>query len=377
MKITKRLMILPLFLILILGITVLARSIGHKSDVEEIITSELDLLKNLDSETAQKYISYKELFPDAADSTGNTDKVNEVFSLFFRNFNYKILDISIDKEKKTASATLRLTTIDAHALAEDFAASLLNAEILKAAKSSSQDTKDINISLEERYLLLNHLLKTQDYDTADTECTMQLVRSDNDKNRWEIKRTHSLENHLVGGLIAHLSDPDVLTPEDTLAVYLDTLQKMNLEEMNSYLGVVSTLTASDTTKSSIASALVEQVHENFNYLIIDSDTKGYESVVKAQITTFDSDAILKDYQNQLDEYLASPDAVIDGSQKRYQKSLDILLSSIESNSATSTTNIDFTLKNDGVSWKLENEGNVLGDAIFGTLTTTPPDANAE
>ena len=76
MKITKRLMILPLFLILILGITVLTRSIGHKSDVEEIITSELDLLKNLDSETAQKYISYKELFPDAEDSTGNTDKVN-------------------------------------------------------------------------------------------------------------------------------------------------------------------------------------------------------------------------------------------------------------------------------------------------------------
>lgn len=376
MKITKRLMILPLLLILIIGITALICSIGHKSDVEDTITSELDLLKNLDPETAQKYISYKELFPDAEESTDTTDKVNEVFSLFFRNFDYKILDISVDKEKKTASASLRLTTIDAHALAEDFARSLLNAQILRAAESNSQNTKDITLSLEDHYLLLNHLLKTQDYAAADTECTMQLIKSENNEDIWEIKRTHSLENHLVGGLITYLSDPDNLSPEDTLSVYLDTLKKMNLDEMSSYLGVVSTLTASDTTKSTIASALVEQVHENFNYSIKSSEISGYAAVVKAQITTFDSDAILKDYQSQLDEYLASPDAVIDGSQKRYQKSLDMLLQSIESNSATTTADVNFTLTNDGVSWKLEDEGSALGDAIFGTLTTAPPDANS-
>ena len=56
MKIVKRLLPLLLF---ILALTGLGCSHLDKTNVEKVITSELDLLKNLDSETAQKYISYK------------------------------------------------------------------------------------------------------------------------------------------------------------------------------------------------------------------------------------------------------------------------------------------------------------------------------
>ena len=77
----------------------------------------------------------------------------------------------------------------------------------------------------------------------------------------------SLEDDLVGGLIADLADPDILSPEDTLTVYLDTLQKLDLKEMTSYLGVVNIMNTSDTAKNSIASALAEQIHKNFNYVI--------------------------------------------------------------------------------------------------------------
>ena len=69
--------------------------------------------------------------------------------------------------------------------------------------------------------------------------------------------------NLVGGLIADLADPDILSPEDTLTVYLDTLQKLDLKEMTSYLGVVNIMNTSDTAKNSIASALAEQIHKNF------------------------------------------------------------------------------------------------------------------
>ena len=71
----------------------------------------------------------------------------------------------------------------------------------------------------------------------------------------------SLEDDLVGGLIADLADPDILSPEDTLTVYLDTLQKLDLKEMTSYLGVVNIMNTSDTAKNSIASALAEQIHK--------------------------------------------------------------------------------------------------------------------
>lgn len=100
MKITKRLMILLPILLFILAATFAGCAHKDKSEVKETITSELDLLKNLDSETTQKYISYKELFPDATESTELSDEIEEVFSLFFQDFDYKILDISVDKSKK-------------------------------------------------------------------------------------------------------------------------------------------------------------------------------------------------------------------------------------------------------------------------------------
>lgn len=377
MKTAKRLMLLLPALLLIFAALIAGCAHKNKSEVKKIITSELDLLKNLDSETTQKYISYKELFPDVTGSTGLSEEIEEVFSLFFRDFNYKILDISVDNKDKYATASLRLSTIDAHTLAKDFAASLLRAEILEAADSPSQDTED-TISLEEHYLLLNHLLKTQDYDTSETNCTMQLVNTGNAQNEtWEIKRTHTLENDLVGGLMTCLSDPDILSPEDTLTVYLNTLQKMNPDEISSYLGVVSIMNASDSSKSAIASALVEQIHRNFNFKIKDCNMKGYRAVVNTEITTFDSDAILEEYQKELDSYLDSPDAVIDGSEKRYEKSLTVLLERIKHNDATRTADVSFVLVNDGVSWKLEDTGAVLGDAIFGTLTTSPVEEDSQ
>lgn len=368
MKIAKRLLPLLLVILAVIGI---GCSHVDKTDVEDVITNELDLLKNLDSKTTQKYISYKELFPDAAEKVKRSDEVKEVFSLFFRDFDYKILDIDVDKEKKTATAQIRLSTLDAHTLAKDFAASQLKQEILEAADADSQNTEEITISLEERYLILNQLLKTQEYDVVESNCTIELNDKGEKDEVWEIKRTYSLENDLVGGLMTYLSDPDILSPEDTLAVYLKTLKKMDMEEMSNYLGVESILNTSDTAKNAIASALVEQVHKNFNYNVTESKIEGYNAVVNTEITTFDSDAILSAYQKELDAYLSSPDAVIDGSQKRYQKSHELLLASIEANTATKTAAAAFHLTNDGVAWKLKDESSELGNAIFGTLTISP------
>lgn len=368
MRIAKRL--LPLLLVIL---TILCIGCTHidKTGVEEVITSELDLLKNLDSETTQKYISYKELFPGATEKTELSNEVKEVFSLFFQNFDYKILDIDVDKEKKTAVAAIRLSTIDAQTLAKDFAVSQLKAEILAAADSNSQNTEEAITSLEERYLILNRLLKDKEYECVETNCTMQLHNTGDKKEKWEINRTHDLENDLVGGLMTYLSDNDILSPEDTLTVYFKTLKDMDKQQMSNYLGVESILNTSDPAKNAIASALVEQVHDNFNCKIKDSRADGYTCTVDTEITTFDSDAILSAYQEELDVYLSSLDAVIDGSQKRYQKSFELLLDSIENNTAVQTAQVSFILINDGASWKLDCENLDLGSAIFGTLTTNP------
>lgn len=359
------------FFFVFLAVSVCGCSYSAKTSAEKAIKKDLDLLKNLDSETNMKYISYQELFPDSDDNTELSDDIKEVFSLFFQNFDYRILNVSTDQNQETASAQLRLTTLDAQALARDFVSQSLQDEILKAA-SGDEDTEENENSLEQRYLRLHKLLKNNSYKTVDRNASIQLINHGSSSNpNWEITHSYSLENDLVGGLITYLSDPDLVPPDETLGVYLKTLQEMDVQQMSNYLGLDSILNTSDPAKNTIASALMEQFHSCFNYKITDTSVSGYLAEVQADLTTFDSDSILSQYEEELNTYLASADAVIDGSQKRYNKSHELLLDSIKNNTTTTTVNATFHLTNDGVSWKLQDAGTELGNAIFGTLTASP------
>lgn len=366
------------FFFVFLAVFMCGCSHSAKTSAEKAISKDLDLLKNLDSDTTMKYISYQELFPDSENNAELSDDIKEVFSLFFRNFDYKILDISVDQNQKTASALIRLTTLDAETLAKDFISASLQNEILETASGEENTDKNSN-SLEVRYLLLHKLLKNNSYNTAERNTSVQLINhGSSSEPDWEITHSASLENDLVGGLISYLSDPDLVPPDKTLDIYLKTLQDMDVQQMANYLGLDSILNTSDSAKNAIASALMEQFHSCFNYKITDTSASGYSATVNAELTTFDSDSILSQYEEELNTYLDSADAVIDGSQKRYNKSHELLLDSIKNNEATITATATFHLTNDGASWKLEDAGTELGNAIFGTLTASPvPEDAAE
>ena len=367
MKTVKHL--LAFLMIILLSVFLCSCSQSAKAHAEKAIKKDLDLLKNLDSETTMQYISYQELFPDSDDSTKLSADIKEVFSLFFQNFDYKILGISVDSDEKNASAQLKLTTLDAKALASDFVSASLQEEILETASGKENDNRN---SLEQRYLLLYKLLKNNTYSSAERNTSIQLNNlGSSSEPDWEITHSSSLENDLVGGLITYLSDPDLVPPAETLTVYLKTLQEMDVKQMANYLGLDSILNTSDSAKNAIASALMEQFHSCFNYKISSTSVSGYLAEVDAELTTFDSNSILTQYEKELNTYLASADAVIDGSQKRYNKSHELLLDSIRNNQATITATATFHLTNDGASWKLENAGTELGNAIFGTLTASP------
>ena len=367
MKTVKHL--LAFLMIILLSVFLCSCSQSAKAHAEKAIKKDLDLLNNLDSETTMQYISYQELFPDSDDSTKLSADIKEVFSLFFQNFDYKILDISVDSDEKNASAQLKLTTLDAEALASDFVSASLQEEILETASGKENDNGN---SLEQRYLLLYKLLKNNTYSSVERNTSIQLNNlGSSSEPDWEITHSSSLENDLVGGLITYLSDPDLVPPAETLTVYLKTLQEMDVKQMANYLGLDSILNTSDSAKNAIASALMEQFHSCFNYKISSTSVSGYLAEVDAELTTFDSNSILTQYEKELNTYLASADAVIDGSQKRYNKSHELLLDSIRNNQATITATATFHLTNDGASWKLENAGTELGNAIFGTLTASP------
>ena len=98
MKTVKHL--LAFLMIILLSVFLCSCSQSAKAQAEKAIKKDLDLLKNLDSETTMQYISYQELFPDSDDSTKLSADIKEVFSLFFQNFDYKILGISVDSDEK-------------------------------------------------------------------------------------------------------------------------------------------------------------------------------------------------------------------------------------------------------------------------------------
>lgn len=117
MKSRKYLPVLLFFFVVLLA----GCATSTKAEVKKAVSEELDLLKNLDPDTTQKYISYEDLFSDASQSSSISPEIEEVFSLFFKNFNYKIMEVNVDKDSKEADASVRLTTIDAKSLAHDFA----------------------------------------------------------------------------------------------------------------------------------------------------------------------------------------------------------------------------------------------------------------
>ena len=340
---------------LILELVDIDKKIAANQIDREFLSEILTNFQNVDfGGTSEEHTRMEQMINDYE---AQLQKYYEIVNVSSKELN---LYISADYLKMMSSVRVA-PSINAKPLARDFAAELLRTEITEAAQAQTGNIKDSSKSLEAHYLILNHLLDTNKYDSTETDCSIQLINTGSDKKeKWEIQRTSSLEDELVGGLIANLADPDILSPEDTLTVYLDTLQKLNLKEMTSYLGVVNIMNTSDTAKNSIASALAEQIHKNFNYVIKSSSENGYNATVTTEITTFDSDSILADYQEKLDKYLASAEAVIDGSQKRYEKSFEILLNSINDNTVTTVNDVDFVLINDGVSWKLQDEGNTLG-----------------
>lgn len=339
MKTFRRL--LPVLLVLFL--LPIGCSGQGNSEIRKAVDTELGQLKKLDSG-----------FQDAS-------------SLFFKDFDYKILSVDVDKENQTATASVRITTLDAGDLARDYKTSLLQAEIEKAAASSDSTP----LSSSEKEHLLQDLLSENSYSTIQNTTDISLSQKD---GKWTLLRTDSLRDILAGGLYSRLDDPDLLSPSDTLAIYLRSIKEMDTDHLTNYLGVSSITGADSESKKAIAQALLLQVQQHFDYNITDTSWKGRTAIVTAVITTFDSDAILDAYQADMDSYLASPDAVIDGAEKRTELSHEKLLGYITDNTSSVTSDALFEMENDGTGWRLLHPGEDLGNALFRSLRSVPEES---
>jgi len=320
--------------------------------VKTAISTELELLKNLDPDTIETYVSYADLFPDTQDETDLSSGLVKIFPLFFQDFSYKILETDVQED--TASAMVRIETIDAQALAKDFSKSLIKKEIFDSANSDSTE-----YTLEDYYLLLKNLLEDNQYKTVENNCKFILQKKN---DAWAVKHSNDLDNQLTGGFASYLADSGLFTPEEVTAIYFDAIKEFNNEQMSHYLGLENLFDSEDSFYTTIIQELTTQIVKHFDYQIIGHEKNGQTANVTTEIISYDFKKILGTYEENLDAYLSSSNALADGAEGRLEKSKELLLSSIRENTSAASATISILLVNDGSGWSLQ-----MNDEITETI----------
>ena len=149
--------------------------------IRQTISSELDHLVSPDATQINTYLSFQLLFPDAQqdDSSDLDPSITEIFTEFYKNFSYKISEVSYDD--KSASADVIIHNLDTHALAKDYAIAALKKRIEGDANPSQVD-----FSLSDSYLLLDKTLKNHDYKQVESDIKVQLKRKTMYGKLWKI-----------------------------------------------------------------------------------------------------------------------------------------------------------------------------------------------
>jgi len=321
-----------------------------------VVEDELDQLKNSDVKTVQKSLSNIKLFPDGKSGDETDSEVLEVFTLFFKDFDYKVTDYNIDED--TASVDVELTTIDAQVLAKDF----LSQSIVKQIQGSAAPSA-VTYEAKDYYLSLHKLLTDNDYDVVTTPYTFHLTCVEDE---WQLEADENLDNLLSGNFAAYVADSDLFTPEEMVALYLDTIKGFDKEQMNQFLSLDELFSADAEYKRTISKALAEQILKYLDYNILDSTSDGVSAKVNTEITSCDCLGIIQNYTQQVNEYTDTSQALEDGISGRLTKANQILVKCIENNTDAAATKITMTLVNNGVNWELKFD-EALTQAILGNI----------
>jgi len=321
-----------------------------------VVEDELNQLKNSDTKTVTSSLANVELFPDAQSGAETDPDILEVFTLFFENFDYKITDYTIDEN--TASVDVELTTIDAKVLAKDF----LSQSIIKQIQGSAAPSA-VTYKTQDYYLSLHKLLAQNDYDDVTIPYTFHLTCNEEE---WQIDADEDLDNLLSGNFATYVADSDLFTPEEMVALYLDTIKGFDKEQMNQFLALDELFSADDEYKRTISKALAEQLLKYLDYNILDSTSDGVSAKVRTEITSCDCLGIIQNYTQQVNEYTATSQALQDGISGRLTKANQILVDCINNNTDSAATEITMTLVNNGVNWELKFD-EALAQAILGNI----------
>lgn len=306
----------------------------------QIVQHELELIKELDDETIQSFVSYDNLTNSQFSSEDPDSESVEAVKLFFKDFQYSIQQELI--EDSTATVTVQISNLDMRTLAKDLCTQLLRASsVLYPSEPLTYDTNDY-------YRLLSSTLKEHTYETIVTTAHFQLHQ---DEQGWYILADSTLEDELVSGFISSMNDPYLLSASSVLSIQLDALKELNSTQWADYLAIQDVFATYNTDYyEQIDKAYADQLAKYFDYEILKCSEEGDTATAVVRIHSLDMPSILENYRAKLLSYAATTHSIRDDDITFSNKTAQMLLDSLSENTQSVGTDVTIQLPNDGTTW---------------------------
>lgn len=322
----------------------------------QAVQYELNLIRNLDDDTIQSFVSYENLMNSQIDSGEFGPETTEAVQLFFKNFKYRIHNETIEND--TAIVSVNITNIDAEALARDLCSAILKDSVRIFPESDTAPTTS------DYYQLLLDTLKTHHYEKTVTTAYFHLQKED---GGWVILADNELEDQLVSGFISSINNPYLLSPDVVLSIHLDAFKSLNAEEWTDFLEIKDVFATYNTDYSAqIDLAYMSRIADAFDYEILRCQENGSSAVADVRITSMDLEHVLASYKKSLLEYASSPVSIRDDEITVSNKMAQMLLEALQNDDSTASTDITLTLHNDGKSWNV-TFGTEFSNALMGDI----------
>ncbi len=326
------------------------------SQPSAVVSAQLQQIRKLDSSDVAGLVSYQDMDPEETDDSAISPAASEAVTLFFKNFRFKVVSETIHGRK--AAVTVDIKNIDTRQLARDVCLELTR------RTASIDPTVNTRLSTEDYFTILRDTLRSHDYPTATTSAIVQLTRVG---KTWAIQADETLRKELTSGFSSWLQDPNILTPDEVLSIYLDEFAAMKGSDWLSYFSIDDIF----STYSTAHAASLDQLYTNkiaaaFGYSIRNVSTNDDTASVDVIITSVDMSSALKLYHSKLMDYAGTADSITSDSSQTADAVASMLIDALSETDTTSQIPITITMKGDGHTWVPQIDDNVT-DAFMGGM----------
>lgn len=333
---------------------------------EKAVRKELDLIQQLDEPTIKSFVSYEDIQLSSSEPLEINEETTEAVRLFFQDFRYHIDASSQSADETAAEVQLSITNLDSQLLAKDLCREMYRASL--KYNDTSADTKGLNSS----FALMRKCLTDHEYPKKTISTSVQLTKQN---GVWCIQESPEFEDALVGGLVSYLSDPYLLQPEEVLDLTLEPFRDFTAQQWASYLDFSDLFPQDSELSASLDDLVCEKLADYFDYEIIESVQDQDQAEVTVNITSFDLNSAVEQCLDPLIAYAKTTASIRASEEEIAQKTAEILLNALKTNTDSITIPVKITLHNDGHTWDAALDEEFTA-ALLGDLTSSLESLNA-